>query len=77
MWESFKYATHTDRSFNNNLDLKTEYDKIEIRWGRGVAVNMRPCQGRDRRFESGRPRQLQRTTPNGVVLFSRKELDHE
>ncbi len=50
-------------SHNKYLDLKTEYDKIEIRWGRGVAVNMRPCQGRDRRFESGRPRQLKRTTP--------------
>ncbi len=36
--------------------------------GRGVAVNMRPCQGRDRRFESGRPRQIKGTTPMGVVL---------
>ena len=25
---------------------------------RGVAVNMRPCQGRDRRFESGRDRNV-------------------
>ena len=51
------------------LDLKTEYVRIENRWGRGVAVNMRPCQGRDRRFESGRPRQLRRTTSMEVVLF--------
>ncbi len=25
-------------------------------WGRGVVVNMRPCQGRDRGFESRRSR---------------------
>lgn len=25
-------------------------------WARGVAVNMSPCRGEDRRFESGRAR---------------------
>lgn len=29
-----------------------------IHWGRGVAVNILPCQGRDRGFEPRRPRSM-------------------
>ena len=32
-------------------------------WTRGVAVNMSPCHGEDRRFESGRVRQITNFEP--------------
>ncbi len=35
---------------------ETGKNKPEELWGRGVAANMRPCQGRDRGFEPRRSR---------------------
>ena len=36
---------------------RTRYLLIQFqRWARGVAVNMSPCHGEDRRFESDRAR---------------------
>ena len=45
-----------------------EYDKILVAWGRGVAANMRPCQGRDRGFEPRRSRQV-KILRNGDFLI--------
>ncbi len=39
------------------LTVVRPYDKLSDVRGRGVAANMRPCQGRDRGFESRRSRQ--------------------
>ncbi|MDQ5951064.1 MAG: hypothetical protein QG639_341 [Patescibacteria group bacterium] len=49
-------------------------------WTRGVVVNMLPCHGRDRRFESGRVRQAFLSLPLVslhksaiIALFSAQE----
>ena len=48
----------------NRLTLIYLYDKLIAARGRGVVVNMRPCQGRDRGFNPRRPRR-------NLEIFSR------
>jgi hypothetical protein len=38
--------------------------------GRGVAANMRPCQGRDRGFEPRRSRQTQKNVQQMLDVFA-------
>ena len=45
------------------LPILSEYDKILVAWGRGVVANMRPCQGRDRGFDTRRSRQAKKDSP--------------
>ncbi len=42
----------------HRLIISTNYCKMKEYWARSVAVNALPCQGRDRRFESGRARNI-------------------
>ena len=52
------------------LPILWEYDKIFVAWGRGVVANMRPCQGRDRGFDTRRSRQAKkRLSEKGVFLY--------
>jgi hypothetical protein len=46
-----------------------DHDKLFVVRGRGVAANMRPCQGRDRGFEPRRSRQTKKTTSKTKWFF--------
>ena len=51
----FAFAKRQGPKYNQVLKIFT------FTWPRGVAVNMSPCHGEDRRFESDRGRQALKT----------------
>jgi hypothetical protein len=49
--------------------MRIRYGKLLLVRGRGVAANMRPCQGRDRGFEPRRSRQNKKTIISLMMVF--------